>query len=96
MVRFDIKPTKGTTYEHTQRVYGAMFAEHGSIPESVTLYDGGISHWNVNGLVRMVQIVEECAIHIDCDDGTVHIQRFNDGSVQIDGGTDWFKVEVVE
>lgn len=96
MVRFELKPTKSTAYEHTKRVYGAMFAEHGVMPESVSLYGGSVTETNTDGLVRMVQIAKECAIHIDCDDGSLYVQRFIDGSIQVKSGTDFYTVEVVE
>lgn len=96
MVRFEIKPTRSTAYDHTLRFYGAMFREHGVMPESVTLYGDSVIETNTSGLVQMVQIAQECAIHIDCDDGSLYIQRFIDGSIQVKSGTDYFTVEVLE
>ena len=95
MARFEIKPTKSTAYEHVKRVYGAMFDDDQQL-KSVILEGSSVKGWNVNSFVEMVQFVKECAIIIDCDDGTLHIQRFYDGKVEVDGGTDWFTVKVIE
>lgn len=92
MVRFEIRPMESTAIDHIKRVYGAMFDDTGKA-ESVTL-EGWIADWNVNGLIKMVQIMPMCAIHIECDDGILYIQRYNDGSAEVEGKTKWFTVKV--